>query len=169
MSPLLRKAALCVHITSSVGWTGAVLVFLGLSLAAITTQDGATVRSLYVAMDAVAWTVLVPLAVASLVTGLVQSLGTVWGLLRHYWVVTKLVVTVVATVVLVLYTQTLAGLADVATGGSSMNSEVLRSASPVVHVGLALLVLLGATVLSVFKPKGLTARGWRLQQQGRPT
>ena len=167
MSPGLRKGALCLHITSSVGWTGAVLTFLGLSVVAITAREDATVRAMYVAMDALAWTVLVPLALASLVTGLVQSLGTVWGLVRHYWVVTKLVLTVVATFVLVLYTQTLATLAEVATETSTGDLGALRSVSPLVHVVLALGVLLGATVLSVFKPKGLTARGWRLQQRTR--
>jgi len=167
MSPGVRKAALCLHITCSVGWTGAVLTFLGLSLVALTTPDETTARAMYVAMDALAWTVLVPLAVASLVTGVVQSLGTVWGLTRHYWVVTKLAITVAATVVLVLYTQTLAGLADVAAARSGQDAHLLRSPSPLLHVVLALLMLLGATVLSVFKPRGLTARGWRLQQRAR--
>jgi hypothetical protein len=80
-------------------------------------------------------------------------------------VVTKLVITGVATFVLVLYTQTLAALADVAI--SSGDAAALRSASPLVHVALALVVLLGATVLSVFKPKGLTVWGWRRQQRAR--
>ncbi|WP_246124939.1 DUF2269 domain-containing protein [Cellulomonas xylanilytica] len=142
------------------------MTFLGLALIALTTHDEVTARAMYVAMDALAWTVLVPLAVGSLVTGLVQSLGTVWGLTRHYWVVTKLVITLVATVVLVLYTQTLAGLAKLA-AATGQEDQALTSASPLVHVVLALLLLLGATVLSVFKPKGLTARGWRLQQQAR--
>ncbi len=67
MSPGLRKAALCVHISCSVGWTGAVVTFLGLALIALTTHDEVTARAMYVAMDALAWTVLVhwPLAHSS--------------------------------------------------------------------------------------------------------
>ncbi len=71
---------------------------------------------------------------------------------------------------LVLYTQTLATLAEVATDTSTGDLDALRSVSPLVHVVLALLVLLvllGAMVLSVFKPKGLTARGWWLGLAGR--
>ena len=50
---------------------------------------------------------------ASLATGVVQSLGTKWGLFRYWWVVVKLVITVIAVIVLLLYTQTLGALADV--------------------------------------------------------
>ena len=53
-------------------------------------------------MQIIANAVIVPLALAALVTGVVSALGTTWGLLRHYWVVTKLVVVVIATVVLLL-------------------------------------------------------------------
>lgn len=41
-------------------------------------------------------------------------LRAAWGLLRHHWVVVKLVITALATLVLLLYTQTLTYLAEVA-------------------------------------------------------
>ena len=52
------------------------------------------------AMDLAGWTEVVPMALASLVTGVPQSLGTTWGPFRHYWVVVELVVALVATGVL---------------------------------------------------------------------
>ncbi len=58
--------------------------------------------------------VLLPLALASLVTGLICSLGTAWGLFRHYWVLLKLLLNLVATVVLVLYTRSIEYAATVA-------------------------------------------------------
>jgi hypothetical protein len=58
------------------------------------------------------------LSLASLLTGLVCSLGSVWGLFRHYWVLFKLVINVVATSVLRLYMQTLDYLGDVAAGAT---------------------------------------------------
>ena len=39
-------------------------------------------------------------------SGLVQSLGTEWGLFRYYWIVAKLSLTVVATMVLMLLLTT---------------------------------------------------------------
>lgn len=167
MSPRLRKFALTTHVVSSVGWLGAVSVFLALSIAGLTVDDAETVRAAYLAMEVIAWSILIPLALASLVSGLVQGLGTTWGLFRHYWVVVKLVLTLVATAVLLLYTQTLdhmAGLAA-APAAASGNLEGLRSASPAIHAGGALLVLLAAAALSVYKPRGLTRRGWRKQQE----
>jgi hypothetical protein len=165
MAPGLRKFALTAHVASSVGWLGAVAGFLGLAIVGLASQDAQTVRAAYLAMEVTGWAVLVPLSGASLVTGLVQSLGTKWGLFRHYWVVVKLVITVVATTVLLLYLQTLEYLADEARAApaSTVDLGTLRSPSPVLHAGAALLLLLVATTLAVYKPRGLTRYGQRRQ------
>ncbi len=168
MPPTARKAALTAHITSSVGWLGSVAAFLALAVAGLISQDELTVRAVYVAMEVLGWAVLVPLAVASFVTGLVQSLGTSWGLFRHYWVLFKLAITVLATAILLLYTSTLGYLADAASGpAAGGHLSALPSASPILHSGAALVVLLVAAVLSVYKPRGLTPHGWRKQQEQR--
>ncbi|MBA2444140.1 MAG: DUF2269 domain-containing protein [Nocardioidaceae bacterium] len=163
MTPGVRKLALTAHVTASVGWFGAVTVFLALAIAGWTSQDAQMVRAAYLAMDWGAWFVLVPFAVASLITGLVQSLGTAWGLLRHYWVLAKLLLTVVATIVLLLYTQTLELLASVAAATDPSIDELtlLRTPTVVLHSGAALLLLVVATVLAVYKPRGMTAYGRR--------
>ncbi|MEX2612381.1 MAG: hypothetical protein WD380_02280 [Gaiellaceae bacterium] len=169
MTPGLRKFALTAHVTSSVGWLGAVACFLALSVAGLASQNAQTVRAAYLAMEATGWFVLVPLSLASLLTGLVQSLGTKWGLFRHYWVLAKLLINVFATIVLLLYMQTLSSLAGVAaeTALSSDDLGVLRSPSPVLHAGAALLLLLVATTLAVYKPRGLTPYGKRKQHEQR--
>ena len=167
MPPALRKAALVGHVTSSVGWLGAVAAFLVLAVTALHTADDAAMRSLYVAMEVLGRAVLVPLAAVSLVTGLAQSLGTPWGLFKHWWVIVKLAITVVATAILLAYTSTLELLADAARDPSG-DLGLLPSSSPVLHSGAALAVLLGAAALSVYKPRGLTRHGWRTQQTGRP-
>jgi hypothetical protein len=163
MTPGLRKLALTAHVTSSVGWLGAVAGFLALAVAGLTSQDAQTVRAAYLTMELTGWFVLVPLALASLLTGLVQALGTTWGLFRHYWVLFKLLINLFATIVLLLYMQTLGDLADVAaeTTLSSDDLDVLRSPSPVLHAGAALLLLLAATTLAVYKPRGMTRYGQR--------
>lgn len=163
MKPRLRKLALTAHVTSSVGWLGGVVVFLALAIAGLADHDGQTLRSTYPAMALTGWVVLVPLSLASLVTGLAQSLGTTWGLLRHYWVLVKLLMNVVATVVLLLYMRSVDYLADLAARPtlSSGDVGVLQSPSPVLHAGAALVVLLVAVTLSVYKPRGLTGIGRR--------
>jgi hypothetical protein len=162
MTPRLRKFALTAHVTSSVGWLGAVAVFLALAVAGLTSQDAQTVRAAYLTMDWAGWFVLVPFSLASLLTGLVQSLGTTWGLFRHYWVLAKLLINVFATFVLLMYTQTLGALADVAAETTSSGDlGVLRSPSPLLHAAAALLLLLVATVLAVYKPRGMTPYGRR--------
>jgi hypothetical protein len=126
-------------------------------------------RAAYIAMESIGWLVLVPLSLASLLTGLVQSLGTKWGLFRHYWVLVKLVINVIATVVLLLYMQSLGYLAGIATETASSNGDLgeLRDPSPVLHASAALLLLLVAAVLSVYKPQGMTRYGQRKQHEQR--
>lgn len=166
MPPQVRKAALLGHVTSSVGWLGAVAAFLALAVVALHTADATTSRSLYVAMEVLGRAVLLPLAAASLVTGLVQSLGTPWGLFRHWWVIVKLALTVLSSLVLVAYTPTLTALADAARDPAG-HVGLLPSSSPVLHSGAALVVLLAAAALSVFKPKGLTRHGWQASRTTR--
>jgi len=166
MTPRVRKFALTAHVASSVGWLGAVGVFLALAVVGLTSQDAETVRGAYLVMEPAAWFVLVPLAFASLLTGLAQSLGTTWGLFRHYWVLAKLLINVLATSVLLIYMETFSVMADVA-GDPSADLGVVRNASPVLHAGAALLLLLVATTLAVYKPRGLTPYGQRKQQEER--
>jgi hypothetical protein len=151
---------LTAHITSSVGWLGAVAGFLALAVAGLAHRDAQMVRAAYLTMELMAWYVIVPLCLASLLTGLVQALGTPWGLLRHYWILAKLLITVFSTLILLIYMRTLGYLAGVAaTTLSSGDLGGLRSPSPVLHAGVALLLLLVATTLAVYKPRGTTRYG----------
>jgi hypothetical protein len=166
MPPGVRKVALTAHVTASVGWLGAVVAFVALAVAGLASDNGQTVRAAYLTMEVIGWYALVPLAFASLITGLVQSLGTSWGLFRHYWVLFKLLINLFATIVLLMYTQTLDHFADLAAETASSNGELgrLRSTSPLLHASLALLLLL-ATTLAVYKPRGLTPYGQRKQRE----
>ncbi|MBC7286430.1 MAG: DUF2269 domain-containing protein, partial [Hoeflea sp.] len=104
--------------------------------------------------------VLIPLSVASLLTGIVQSLGTPWGLVRHYWVLFKLVLNVVATVILLLYTRTVDHYAGIAARPETTLDE-LRAPTFVIHAAAAALFLVCAMVLAIYKPRGLTPFGVR--------
>src|SRR5712692_4662848 len=113
MTPRLRKFALTAHLTSSVGWLGAVAGFLALAVAGLTSQDAQMVRAAYLAMDLTAWFVIVPLSFASPLTGIVQSLGTTWGLFRHYWVLVKFLITIPSTILLLVHLRPIGHLARV--------------------------------------------------------
>lgn len=166
MTPGLRKFALAVHLTFSVGWIGAVVAYLGLGVSAVTSQDALTVRAAWIAMELIGWNVIVPLALAALLTGLVMSLGTPWGLFRHYWVLISLVLTVLSTIVLLDHMPTVSSLANVAREAG--DAELVGGlGGDLFHPGLGLVVLLVITVLNVYKPRGLTLYGWRKQQEER--
>jgi hypothetical protein len=167
MTPALRRFTFTTHITSSLGWVGAVLAFLALAVIGLTSDDELTVRGAYLVMAPAAWFVLVPLAHASLLSGIALSLGTAWGLFRHYWVVLKLLITVFATVILLIYMGTFRQMAGVA-ADPVVDLAVVRNASPIVHAILALILLLAATVLGIYKPLGMTAYGKRKQDEQRP-
>jgi hypothetical protein len=166
MTPALRRVTFTTHITSSVGWVGAAMAFLALAVIGVASDDERTVRGAYLVMAPAAWFVLVPLAHASLLSGIALSLGTTWGLFRHYWVVLKLGITVFATVILLIYMGTFRQMAGVA-ADPVLDLDVVRNASPIVHAILALILLLAATVLGVYKPFGMTAYGRRKHDEQR--
>ncbi len=164
----LRKFALTVHVTSSVGWLGAVAGFLALAVIGLIGQDDQVVRAVYLVMDLIAWYVIGPLCLASVLTGLVSSLSTTWGLFRHYWVVLKILITIPSSLMLVVHMPPINYIAGVA-AKAPLSIADLRGLKIqlMVEAGAALLVLLVATALSVYKPKGITRYGWRKQQEQR--
>jgi hypothetical protein len=169
LTPGGRRIALTAHVTFSVGWLGAVGVSLALALTGLISHDQEIVRAAYLTLKSIGWFVLVPLSFASLLTGLVQSLGTSWGLFRHYWVLAKLLINVFATTVLLLYMQTLTHFEGIAAKTPFTNADLraLRDPSPVLHSAFALLLLLVATTLAIYKPRGMTRYGARMRRRGR--
>jgi hypothetical protein len=162
MWPRLRKLALTVHITASVAWLGAVACFLALALAGLGRREPEAVRAAYVAMDVTTRAVIVPLCWAALVTGVVQSLVTPWGLFRHYWVIAKLFLTLVAAGVLLLHTGPVKLMADAVVETPHLPRELRRVQVQLVIVSAGGLgVLFVTTILSVYKPRGLTPYGFR--------
>lgn len=165
MRPGVRKFALATHLTVSVGWIGAVVAYLALGVAAVNSRDAQTVRGAWIAMELTGWYVIVPLALATLLTGLVMALGTKWGLLRYYWVLVAFVLTTLATAVLILHMPTVSSLADVARDADGARLESLGG--DLLHPGVGLVVLLVVQVVNVYKPPGLTRYGWRKQGEQR--
>lgn len=149
LSPRITKLLLTSHITFSVGWLGAVAVFLALAITDINAGNPAAARSAYIAMELSAWFVIVPFCLASFGTGLVQSLSTRWGLFRHYWIAVKLFLTLAATILLLLHMKPISymsGLAQQAAftnyTGPGLRIQLLADA------GAASLLLVAITAIS---------------------
>jgi len=166
LSPALRKFALTAHVTFSVGWLGAVAGFLALAITGLRSPNAQTVRAAYVAMELIGWFVIVPLSFASLISGLVQSLGTTWGLFRHYWVLIKFLITILATLLLLVHMQPTSHIARVVTE-TTLSSGDLRGlrVQLIADAAAALVALLVTTTLSIYKPKGMTRYGRRKQRE----
>jgi hypothetical protein len=167
MPPGLRKFALAVHLTVSVGWVGAVAAYIPFDVATVISRDDGALRASYLAMESIARSVIVPLALASLVTGLTVSLGTKWGLFRHYWVLISLVLTTLATVVLLVEMRTIGALADMAADPTMSGDDLRALPSTLGHSVGGTVVLVVVLVLNVYKPRGMTRYGWRKEEERR--
>ncbi|GLZ05093.1 membrane protein [Actinomadura sp. NBRC 104412] len=144
-----------LHVLGSLTWLGLDVGLLALSLTGLTSDDPATVRAVYLAMNVLGTTVLIPAAILSLVTGVLLGLGTKWGLVRYHWVLVKLVLTVITAALTIFALRS---------GLSQAADEVRLSAvAPADAAGgllfapiVSLTCYLFMTVLSIYKPWGRT-------------
>jgi hypothetical protein len=172
MSPRTRRLALTFHIVASVGWIGAVAPFIVLDVTTVASQDVALLRAAYIGMDLMTRWAIVPLAFAALASGILMSLGANWGLFRHWWVVLTLILTVAATIVLLVQVPLIAHRAEVAADPAATDQDLRGLGNFLLHSIGGTVVLLVITVLNIYKPRGLTAYGWRKQReatQARPS
>src|SRR5260370_12107499 len=103
MHPALRKMTITAHVAFSVGWLGAVAAFLVLSIAGLTSHDAEVVRGAYLSMDLISRFIVIPMSFAALATGLLQALGTPWGLFLYYWILVNFGLAIFATIALLLH------------------------------------------------------------------
>lgn len=151
---------LTAHITFSVGWLGAVAVFLAHSIAGLTSEDTMIVRTAYLAMNLSAWIIILPACMGGLLTGIFQSISTQWGLFKYYWIVVKLLLTIGATILLIVHMQPISFMARTVLQGPLTGTEHRGlQVQLVVDAALALIVLLATTTISVYKPWGMTSYG----------
>jgi hypothetical protein len=145
--PRWRKAVLTAHVVTAVGWLGVDLVLLTFGIAGLAGADPDLV---YPAQSLIGRVLFVPLSVAVWVIGVVNAIGTPWGLLRHRWVLVKfLLTTAMLGLVLFLLRPGLVAAGDLA-GALPSRDRVNMVVAPSVSTSL----LLFATVLSTYKPWG---------------
>jgi hypothetical protein len=154
LSPPWRKLLLVVHLIAAVGLVGADAVILALHIAGLRGADPATV---YPAGHLVAQAVVVPMAVTALAAGVTLGLLTSWGLVRHWWVATKLALTIALTGValFLLIPRTGAAAAAAKAGELVPDADRMRL---VLFPAAAGTVLVVNVVLGVYKPFGRLSR-----------
>jgi len=154
-----RKLVLTAHIGVSGAWLGVVAVLAALAVAAGGRDGLAAMRADLAAMDFLVTALMPPLAVGTLVTGVILSLGTKWGVLRYRWVVVKLVLALAVIVVGVAVTDGTVDHAMATASAASTADEARAAVASLTRTGVAkTAALAAATVLSVFKPWGRTRR-----------
>ena len=168
LKPPLRKLVLTAHIIFTVGWLGSVAAFMALAIVGLTSQDVQTVRAAYPAMGLITRFVIVPLSFAPLlITGPLLSLGTPWGLFRHYWILAKLLINILSTIILLIHIQPIQYLSNATAEGKLSSADQGLQLQMTVAAGAALIALIVATALAAYKPRGMTPYGWRKQYQER--
>ena len=151
-----RKAILTLHVTVAVGWVGIEITQLLLGLVGLTTDDAGVVRATRAVMEIIGIELIAGIAWTTLLTGLLLSAATKWGLLKHYWIVTKLVITVALMLNGHFFLQHwLREQAEVGKAPESLSLQL------VIVMSIALGLLVTATALSIYKPWGKTRRGRR--------
>lgn len=159
-----RRATLVVHVIAAAGWLGLTLGLLALAFAAITTDSASVIEAAARSMKLFADWLVLPLALLTLLSGLLLSLGTPWGLAKHRWVYTKFWLTLATTAASAFALRP--GINDtVATvsAGAPVTDPTDLIAGPIVSLSAYLFM----TVLSVLKPWGLTRRGRKQRGQNR--
>ena len=162
--PSLRRGLLTFHVATSVGWVGSVVAYVALHVPVLVGSDATTVRAAHLMMEPVAFYAIAPLAISSTLSGVLQAWVTPWGLFRHYWVLISLVLTLFATTVLLLHLPAVSKLAgqaaDPAVAANDLDGDLF-------HAVGGLVVLLIPLILNIYKPRGLTPYGWRVQRPAR--
>jgi len=159
LSPRLRKLVLAAHVLVAVGWFGIVVAKLVLAVTAVTTRDQEIPGAAYVFMQVLDRAIFPPAALGTLLTGVILSVGTAWGLFQHYWIVAKLVLTLLVILSGVLFVGAWVQQATATASGPAADivtrSDVGPASMRLVYASLAHLLMLGAaTVISVYKPWG---------------
>ena len=165
-----RKALLLFHVLSSVSWIGVDLAMGVLAYRGLGTDDPAELAVIYRALEMFCVPLLLTLGLLSLGSGIWLGLGTRFGLVRYWWVLVKLAISLVLlTLVLVALRPTLLEGAAQATVVDASLPERLTDVRrnmlfpPVVSTTMLAFV----TWLAVYKPWGVTPRGRRFLTVGK--
>jgi hypothetical protein len=141
-----------VHLVTSLGWFGVGLGELGAGIIALRAHSPTTLNSTFDVGGSTGLCLCAPLAVASLLTGLLLGGLTQWGL-RRRWIIVKFFLTLIAIVVGSTLLGALSGRVVAETGVAAGTNAGSAAATTALAAGAGnLAILLTVTVVSVTKP-----------------
>jgi Predicted integral membrane protein (DUF2269) len=152
-----RKVVLTVHLVAALGLFGASFVLLVGGLHAATRDDPRDAHAVYTVLRLLTLSVDIPLAVITLLGGLVLALTSKWRIFRYWWVMGKLALyltTVTVGVTLIGPSiDTMLDVTEVSNPGENSTRWTL-----VALAGVQATMLIAAAALGVFKPARRTRR-----------
>lgn len=170
LSPKWRKMVLLLHVVSAVGWLGLHIGNVTFAITGLVTDDPVTQRTVFRAVDLLGGMLLIPISLLAFTTGVVLALGTRWGLVRHWWVLTKFVLTLIPVILIPVSLlpgyRDLAELVNEAPAGQVVDTGT-SGPSLVIAAIVSTSMYLTSVTLSVFKPWGRTK--WGKRRLARPT
>lgn len=158
-----KKWLLSLHILFSAIMLGTSVTFLILSITAVSSNDSGLILSCYKAMHVLSTTSVRASFIGTIVTGLLLSVWTHWGLVKYYWIIAKEILSLVALILgpIGMYIWTLQGISLITDGGAgavNQGAMVENTISLFIGIGLQVISLVAMFLLSVFKPWGKRGR-----------
>lgn len=157
----VRKSVMVLHAVAGIGWMGVDIALLALLITARTTTNPALVVSGFNAIGIIVPVAVPPLSLLILLTGILQGLGTPWGLVRYWWVLVKLILSLMMTVL--VFVSLLPGIREmIVLADTTVSADALRASlgslpNTLMFPPIVSFLMLGtAAILSIFKPWGRT-------------
>lgn len=159
LSPSWKKAMLGLHLTFTGILLGCTAVIVVLVIASLATEDEDVLRASYTVMHLLATSSIRASSIGTVVTGVILSVFTHWGLLRYYWIVYKIIMTALSVAVGVVgfYYWSLNGVTMIAEEGMrALDDPAFVMNNQQLWLGLVfqVLSLVSMVFVSVFKPWG---------------
>lgn len=98
LPPRGRKFLLAVHVIFSIAWIGVSSCMVVLSLMGLSFDDPRMVEAIYQALKIFDLTVITITSFTSVASGILLACYTPWGLFKHWWVIIKLVLSLIVFV-----------------------------------------------------------------------
>ncbi|MCY9694691.1 hypothetical protein [Paenibacillus alginolyticus] len=154
-----RRWLLTIHLLFSAIMLGGAVVFLILSIIAANTSDEGALKACYTSMHVLAKTSIRASTIGTLVTGILLSVLTQWGLFKFYWIIAKEVLTVLSIVLgpIGMYLWTLKAVTLTTEEGLNALQDpafIVNNDQLWVGIFLQIISLVAMFTISVFKPWG---------------
>jgi len=155
MRPPVRKLVLLLHIMSAGIWLGLDVAMAVAVFTALSTDDTALAAALFQGLETITVAPLLIAGLSCLVTGLLLGWGSKYGVFRYWWVLIKLLLNVILTVLVLVALR--GGVQEVGAFGARLAADPTATAElrnivfpPIVSPT----ALTAAMLLAVFKPWG---------------